>query len=490
MKILITAISLLICVAMPAQEISLDEAITRARTQSVGAVAARADFISSYWAWRSYQASRLPSVYLYGDFMSFDRSIRQYQNYETGKMGYVETYNLQNSLGLALQQNITATGGTLRLYSDLNRIDEFGDNTGKTWYTQPLSLSYSQPLLSYNAFKWRKKISPKEYEKAKRVYLEKLEALTSSAVEAYYALMTASKEYEAAVTNYANTSRMFKIAGERMKIGTVTMEDYLQLELRMLTDSTSINDAEINMREAQMTLNSLLGFDGTAELMPQWDETLPDVSMDFDQVLDLSMRNSSFRIGNEISILNADAAIAQARAQRGATASINAKFGLNNSAESFGKAYRNLMDQEVVGLSFSIPIFDWGMGRGRVKEAEAKADVVRAQVEQAEADYVRSIFTAVGQFNKQRDQCELSRRAREISERRNALMMEKFRSGSVSVTELITSQNEKDAAIRKQVDDLGNYWKYYYALRKLTLHDFIAGQDIDVDYEEITGYED
>lgn len=66
-------------------------------------------------------------------------------------------------------------------------------------------------------------------------------------------------------------------------------------------------------------------------------------------------------------MLNAEAAIEQAKADRGITMSINATFGLSNSAKDIGSVYKNLLDQEVVGLSFSFPIFDWGEGRGKVK---------------------------------------------------------------------------------------------------------------------------
>ena len=56
-------------------KMSLDEAINTARHQSVEALEARQAFISTYWAYRSYKASRLPSFYLYGDIMDFDRSL-------------------------------------------------------------------------------------------------------------------------------------------------------------------------------------------------------------------------------------------------------------------------------------------------------------------------------------------------------------------------------------------------------------------------------
>lgn len=164
---------------------------------------------------------------------------------------------------------------------------------------------------------------------------------------------------------------------------------------------------------------------------------------------------------------------------------LTAKFGLSNTAPSFDGVYRKPLDQEVVGLSFNVPIFDWGLGKGKVQKAKAAEAVVRAQVQQAENDYRRSIYTAVGQFNNQRRQCEVSRRAKDIASERYDLMMEKFRNGNASVTDLNTAQSENDTALQKYINDISDYWSYYYKLRQYTLYDFIEDRDIDINPEEM-----
>ena len=165
---------------------------------------------------------------------------------------------------------------------------------------------------------------------------------------------------------------------------------------------------------------------------------------------------------------------------------LNARFGLSKNAPELQGVYRDLMDQEVVGLSFSVPILDWGQGKGRVKKAEAAADVVKAQVEQAENDKRISLFTAVGQFNNQRQLCDVSRRASAIAQERYGLVMEKFRSGKATVLELNNARTESDSAVQKYVKDISSFWTYYYTLRKLTLYDFLSGDDLTVNYEEMT----
>ena len=468
-----------------AQPMTLPEAIGRARMQSVAALQARQSFISSYWAWRSWQASRLPALSLYGDVLNYNRSLVLLQSYEDGSMHYVSSNNLQNSIGLRLRQNITATGGTLTLYSDLSRTDQFGQFKGLTWYSQPVTLSYNQPLFSYNAFKWDRRIEPKEYEKGKRQYLEAMEEVSLVTLNRYFSLLLAQVNQDNAKANRRNTAAMAAVARERLRLGSVTRDEYLQLELRLLNDSLSVVENEVAVREARMALNSVLGLDETAEVEPVLEERLPQIVIDYEMVIRKATDNGTISLQHELDLLQSEAAIAKARSDRGLSMGLNARFGLSKTGIELGEAFRDPLDQEVIGLSFSVPIFDWGLGKGRVQKAKAAYELSKAKVQQAESDFRREVFTAVGQFNNQEQQCRVSRRAKEIATERYELMMERFRSGNATVTDLNTARAESDAAIRQYVSDIGAFWRYYYSLRKMALYDFLRNEDIDVDFMEM-----
>ena len=467
------------------EEMTLSQVIQTARNQSVEALEARQAFISTYWAYRSYKASRLPSVYMYGNLMNFDRSLTLLQNPEDGTLNYVSSNNLQNGIGLEINQNIPFTGGTLSLSTDLTRIDQFGNNKSLTWYSKPVTLSYYQPLFTYNQFKWDKKIEPKEYERGKRNYLETMEGLTINAVYAYHNLLLAKMNNEISKSNFENSGNMLKIAKERYQLGDVTKAEYLQLELRMLNDSIAINETAVLVREAQMSLNSILGFDESFEIVPIMEEELPDIQMDYDLVMSKSLENSSFSLNNELNLLNAESNVAYAKASRGFSFALNARFGMSQTGPDFPQAYKNLLDQEVVGITFSIPIFDWGMGKGKVQKAKAAQEVVKAQVQQLENDYRRQVFTAVSQFNNQRQQCMVSQRAMKIAAERYELTMHRFKEGNATVTDLNMAQTENDSAFRQYISDVSNFWAFYYSLRQCTLYDFIKGEDLEIDVKEM-----
>jgi outer membrane protein TolC len=214
-------------------------------------------------------------------------------------------------------------------------------------------------------------------------------------------------------------------------------------------------------------------------------ENLPDIMMDYDFVMLKAMENSTFNLNNEISLLNAQSNVARAKADRGISMSLNARFGLSQNAPEFLGAYSDLLDQEVVGISFSVPIFDWGLGKGKVQKAKAAEEVVRAQVLQSENDFRRKVFTAVGQFNNQKQQCVVSKRAMLIAQERYELMEDKFRKGNASVLELNTARSESDSAKKKYVQDISGFWNFYYELRQCTLYDFIDRKDIDIDINEM-----
>ena len=485
-RLLLTIFLTVAAVSAYAQErMTLSEAIRTARTNSVEALETRQAFISTYWAYRSYKANRLPGVNLNGNLMNFDRSLTLLQNPEDGTLKYVSSNNLQNGIALEINQNITFTGGTLTLVSDLSRIDQFGAGKSLTWHSRPVTLSYYQPLFTYNQFKWDKKIEPKEYERGKREYLERMEGITIDAVYAYHNLLLARMNNEISKSNFENSGKMLRIAKERLQLGNVTRAEYLQLELRMLNDSISINESAVDVREAQMILNSLLGYDESFEIEPVIESELPDIQMDYDLVMSKSLNNSSFCLSNELSLLNAESAVAHAKASRGFSFALNARFGMSQTGPEFPQAYKNLLDQEVVGITFRIPIFDWGLGKGKVQKAKAAQEVVKAQVTQAENDFRRQMFTAVSEFNNQKQQCMVSRRAMKVASERYELTMHRFREGNATVTDLNMAQTENDSALRQYINDISNYWTFYYTLRQYTLYDFIQGRDLEINVNEM-----
>ena len=210
-----------------------------------------------------------------------------------------------------------------------------------------------------------------------------------------------------------------------------------------------------------------------------------DIVINEEDAVTRSLQNTSFSLDNEIGLIEAEAAIAQAKADRGFSAVLTAQFGLTQTGDDIATSYRNPIDQEIVGLSLSVPIVDWGLGKGRVQMAKTQQEIILTQIEQEIIERRQDIYIRVVQFNAQAKQCDASRKADEIAAERFELALQRFRNGTISILDINTAQNERDEATSQYINELANYWSYYYNLRKDTLYDYIYGKDLDAEFDKI-----
>ena len=466
-------------------EFTLEDVIVLAQSKSLPALVAKYSFISSYWQFRSYKAQFLPSLNLGAQLGQYNRSIVALQDAETGETNYVQNDNMNNSLSLSIDQNIPFTGGTISLNTYLNRFDQFSPYGDLTYNSNPVNITYYQPIFQYNRLKWEKKTEPKRYEMSKRTYLENMEGIAVSATTYFFNVLRTQKSLEMARSRFESTQQLYAIAQERFNIGTYTKDELLQMELQVLNADIAVASAEVELRQAMLSLRSYLGMDDATEITLVTPSHFSDIVINEEDAVTRSLQNTSFSLDNEISLIEAEAAIAQAKADRGFSAVLTAQFGLTQTGDDIATSSRNPIDQEIVGLSLSVPIVDWGLGKGRVQMAKTQQEIILTQIEQEIIERRQDIYIRVVQFNAQAKQCDASRKADEIAAERFELALQRFRNGTISILDINTAQNERDEATSQYINELANYWSYYYNLRKDTLYDYIYGKDLDAEFDKI-----
>ena len=465
-------------------QLTLSDAIRIAHDRSYDSQVARFSFLASYWTYRSFKAQLLPSMNLSGNLMNYDRSIVETRNYEDGRVKYVENNSLANSLTLSVDQNILTTGGTVSLQSYLYRLDQF-DYDMKTYNTQPLRISYTQPLRTYNELKWEKKTAPMEYMLAQKQYLETMQDITIETTQLFFSVLAAQSSYNQAFQTYADRQALYDIAKKRFELGTVTKSDILQMELSLLNEQVNVNDKKLQLHDRLFRFFSFLRLTDydDAELVPPY--SIPDLLVDVDEVFRKAQENTSYAYTQQLNMLSANKELAQARSSKGIQVSLSTELGFTQSASSFSSAYSRLRDNEIIGLSISLPIFDWGVSKGRVKMAEAQVEMAKTKVEQAQMELEQTIARKVMELNSQPMQCRNALRAQDISAERYEISKRMFTAGSISVTELNTAQTEMESAKAQYINQLQTFWVDYYDLQKSTLYDWILQKDIDVDFDKL-----
>lgn len=479
-----TLLSLSLNAQLSIGELTLNQAISIAQMKSPQAQMVELSFMARHWNFRAYKAQLLPSLNLNSGLGQYNRSIVEVRDPVSGEISYVANNTLSNDLSLSIDQNIALTGGRISLNTNLARLDQF-TYSNKIYNSTPLTLNYIQPLRAFNDLKWQKRIEPMAYENAKRQYLESIENITIQTTSLFFSVLSAQNEYDKAVSNYNDTKKLYEIAQKRAEIGTITKSELLQLELSLLNSDLYINNSRVNLDMRMFNFASFLGVaeNSYTKLIPPMDT--PNLVIQYDHVLDKAINNSTHKLNQEIKTINANKAVARAKANRGIQLDLHANLGFSQSANTFGGAYSTLKDREVVGLALRLPIYDWGMSKGRVKMAQAEERLALTEVAQEEIKFEQDIKIKVLQFNNQAKQCYISKKALEIAFERYDITKNRFQNGSITVTDLNTAQKEKDDAQNQYISQLRIYWECYYEIQKLSLYDYITNSDISIDFDKI-----
>ena len=486
----LTLVSLCKTYGQEVKRLTLTDVIQLSEEQSPDALIAKHRFRSSYWEYRTFVAEYRPSLTLGGTLPDYSRSYTKYIS-STGSETYVERNSLESSLSLSLAQNIGLTGGSLYLESDLSRLDDlsqqpFSLKNGATEYTTtPLSIGLIQPIFRYNELRWQKKIEPLKYEEARKTYLRDVENVHMMAVQYFFNLALAQINKEIAETNMQNADTLYQIAKGRYNLGTIAEDELLQMELSYLNAGTAINESEMNLRDRELKLRSFLGFNQSVRLELLVPSKIPDLQVEVSEVLKLAEQNNPEMIAMERQLVEAQSSVAQAKAEKGLNANLTASYGLRDQDPLLNMAYDKPNQQQTIRVSFSLPILDWGQGRGRYKMAKSSEELTRVQVEQSRSDFEQSLLLDVQQFNMQDDQVVIAAKSDTVAAKMFEVTKQRFLIGKIDVLELNNADTKKDQNKRNYIQALNNYWSYYYNMRALTLYDFITRKPLDTDYEKL-----
>ena len=462
--------------------LTLGQAIKIAQAHSPEAEAARHTYRSAYWSYRFYKANYLPSVTLTSS-PYFNKQISKItQNDGT------DIFAKQNQLGVDVQmkinQNVWFTGGSLFVKSQTQRLEEL-DTHVSAYNTQPVVIGYEQALFGYNSLKWDRRIEPVRFREARKAYNEALELVASQTSNHFFNLATAQTNLDIASSNYASADTLYRYAEGRYHIGTITENEMLQLEINKLTEETNMMNARIEVEDQMQILRSFLGIDSEVQLRVITEGEVPKFEIPLGEALQLAYQNSPDPDTYERLKLQSQSNLASAKANAGLKADLYVQFGLSQTSDKWTETYRNPMNQQYASIGISLPILDWGRGKGRIRVAKSQVDLVNTQAEQGMKDFEQNVVRMVRQFNLQSQYVEIAAKTDRTADRRYEVAKRLYILGKSTILDLNASITEKDAARRSYISALKSYWSLYYGLRSMTGYDFERNMKIEENYPEL-----
>ena len=458
-------------------KLSLRDVVELAKGNSIASKQAVTTRETKYWVWRTFKSNYNPQLSLSGNLPGYSKTTSPVIQPD-GSILFQQVHNDNSQMTLNFSQSITATGATIYGESQLQRFDDF-DRHNVLYNGVPYAIGISQPLGQYNSLKWDKKIQPLLYNESKQAYIEAKEQISITASGYFFDLLLAQVNLKIAQTNYINTENILNIAKMKFELGKVTRNEILQLQLELLNAKKAVGIAKRDIEVSTLTLRSYISQEGNDKIELVLPETISDMNVTSDKVLVEAYANRSDAIAFVRRIAEAKRDVAVARGQTGLTASLTANLGFSNTASNIPDVYRSPQNQQLVQLTFSIPVLDWGRSKSKIKTAEANEQFTEYAVEQDKQTFKQQIVTQVTLFNQMKEQVDLTAQADSIAGEKYKIAKDRYVLGNLSITDLSIAFQENDQAKRDYVAALRDFWGAYYQLRYLSLFDFEKNEKIN-----------
>lgn len=468
---------LLVVSAKAQQTVRLDlkQTIELANDSSLSAFRYQNMYLSGYWEYRSYKAARLPSLTLNLNPAQYYRYITQRYDSNTDMDVYREQQMFSAGAGLTIKQNFDLTGGTFYIESDLDYMRNFGDNKSTQFSSIPFRVGYSQSLLGYNPFRWDRKIEPLKFEKVKKEFIYNTELVSEEAVSYFFNLAMAQADYQLAKDNVESTDTLYSIGMQRHKIAAISRADLLTLQLDKVNAQNTLENAQIALKRAMFALVSFLNMDKDTQIEIELPGRPSAMEIPIDAALTMAKENNPDFLAQRQNVLLAEQTVDKARVESRFNVSLNASIGFNQVADRFKDVYRRPLEQDLVAISVSVPLVDWGVRKGKYNMAKNSLNVAKITARQKEQSLEEEVTMTVGDFNIQQRLIRSAEEALDLAIMAYEQTRQRFIIGKADVNSLTLSLNRQQEAQKNYISALQNYWLNYYKIRKLTLFDFERG---------------
>jgi outer membrane protein TolC len=485
LKILFCILFLNTIKAQQMQKIGLEEIVELANKNSLDAFKGKRQYAIDYWKYKSFKARFLPKIDLNFQPFTFTRSL--VQRYDP--VANIDVYRQQQSLNmfseLSLSQNIMATGATIFVNSNFNKLINYGDATINNYSTTPIRIGINQPLMAFNELKWLNKTALLEYDKAKKDFIFNQQKINIEVTALFFKWALNNTKVTIAKETKTNAERLYKIAKKRYDIGAIEKDDLLNLELESFISKTDLSKTIQELETVIADLKLYLNKEDIETYEPELPSLIYKLKISFPEAESYMNLNNPDLLNSRIRSINAERDLDKVTKENRFDLSIDASYGLNQQSNNFADSYRSFLDQQIAAIRFSMPILDWGERKGIIKTAKMTKEVEDIEIKQTINDLKRQLLLKVRRFNLQEEQVTGALRAKEISGQSYEITERRFLSGNVDLLRLLNSRKAWQTASEQYIQNLELYWTSYYEVQQLTLYNFLEGRTLKESFESI-----
>lgn len=404
------------------------------------------------------------------DPFSYSNS-RNFQDYAND---YVNNESLGSFGSFIVSQPITATDGTVTLSNRFGyERNTVGDNDPVNRFSNNIQLSISQPLLQkYNANKMGLKQAELDLENAQLQYSITKLSLEYNVSQSFYSLYSAEQSLITAKEELENQEKSYEIIKNKVEAGLSAEEELWQAELNLQNARSSVNDSEVSLENSKDQLKQTIGLDLNEDIAIVTNIDVKTIDIELEDAIEYGLQKRMELRQNEITLENSRMNLLQVKDNDKISGSLELAVGLQGINNEINGLYNNPSDNETVGLSLNIPIWDWGARKSRIKIAENNLKSSEINYEEEKKSIEIEIRQSFRSLKNLVFQIEIAEKSLENAQKTYDLNLLKYENGDLTSMDLKQYSDQLTQQKHSLTTARINYKLGLLQLKNQTLWDF------------------
>ena len=393
------------------------------------------------------------------------------------------TNELINSSGtFRVDQPILATDGKISLVNTFgwqsNTSDASGNPLVNKAFSNNLYLSLSQPLFTYNRTKIALKTLELNNENAQLSYSMQRLALEKTVSQLFYNVYMAQMSLTIRQDENENTHKSYEIIKNKVDAGLAAKEQLFQAEVNLETSKSSLASSRVSLESAKDQFKQYIGMDIFEEISVMTDVSVAPIEVDGKKALEHGLASRMELRQRQISIETSQFDLIAVKAQNEFRGDLALSIGVAGDNPTLKNIYDKPTQSPHYGITFNVPIFDWGQRAAQIRAQEAVIKTQKLNYSNQDIQIKVDIRQVIRNLSNLKDQITIALQNQKNSQLTYDINLERFKNGDLTSMDLNLYQVQLSNNKMAYAQALINYRLELLNLKIQSLYDFSTNQPV------------
>jgi outer membrane protein TolC len=288
----------------------------------------------------------------------------------------------------------------------------------------------------------------------------------------FYGLYIAQRNLEISKEELNNAQQSYNIIKNKVEADLAARGELFQAELNLATARSSVEEQLVSLENSKDQLKQTLGLNLNTGLTVTTDIDVKTIDIDQHLAIEYGLNSRLELRQREIESAELDFEMTRTKAMNEFKGDISLSLGLTGDNHQLNRMYENPTQNPRIAISFSVPIFDWGEKKARVRAQEIAHDINKLNVSEDKVNIEMDIRQTCRSLQNLKTQIQIAEQNVVNAQLTYDLNMTRYREGDITGMEINQYQTQLSNKKISHTQALINYKIELLNLKILSLYDF------------------